>query len=296
MKKLLVGLFVVLFIGIIGSVVSINATGGLSFNTVDLLEKKEVKNEEIKKIDIDFPSTDIEVQPSDDDSFIIEVNGRVSEKLKDKFKLNVEEQGDLLKVEFQDPNTFFNIGVSIVDTTVSVYLPTKVYESVTINTASGNIEAEQLNTNQLNVSAASGNIKMKDMQAEKVYTSTASGNITVDQQQAITSSFEVASGNMYLTNVVGNVTAHSSSGNITLHNEESSGNISANALSGNVKIEYEKAPSSLYINFKATSGNGKVELDGVNYEEKSNDRIIGTIGSGDHEIIVDITSGNFKLQ
>ncbi|MDX8363453.1 DUF4097 family beta strand repeat-containing protein [Cytobacillus sp. IB215316] len=236
-----------------------------------------VKNEEINKLEIDFTSSDIELQPSADNRFIIELNGKVSAKLKDKFKLEVEEQNDLLKVEFLNQNTVSNIGVSIVDITVSVSLPTKIYESITVNTASGNI-------------------KTKDVQADKVSTSTASGNITVDDQEAITSSFEVASGNMYLTNVVGNVTAHSSSGNITLNNEESSGNISANASSGNVNIEYVKAPSSLYINFKATSGNGSVKLDGVSYEEKSNDRIIGTIGSGDHELIVDIISGNFNLR
>ncbi|WP_214481782.1 DUF4097 family beta strand repeat-containing protein [Bacillus sp. SM2101] len=296
MKKLLLGLLVVFLIGVVGSVVSINATGGLSINTVTLHDKKVVQNEEIKKIDIDFASTDIEVLPSDDDRFTIEVNGKVSEKLKEKYQLEVEETGDLLKVQFKKPDTYFHIGISIVDTTVSVFLPTKLYESVTLHTASGDIEAEQIKATEFNISAASGDIETKGIEADRIFVTTASGDITVDDQQAVHSSFKASSGDMILTNVIGDVKANNASGDISIFNEESFGNITADAASGDVDIEFIKPPSSLYINFRSSSGDGVVELDGVNYDEKSDGRIIGTIGSGDHELIVDISSGDFTLR
>ncbi|MGM7680683.1 DUF4097 family beta strand repeat-containing protein [Cytobacillus sp. Hm23] len=296
MNKLLLGLLVVFLIGIVGTVVSVNTTGGLSFNTVTLHDKKVVQNEEIEIIEIDFTSTDIEVLPSDDNRFTIEVNGKVSEKLKDKFQLKVEEKDDLLKVEFKNPDTYFHIGISIVDTTVSVFLPTKLYESVTVHTASGDIEAEQIMASQFNVSAASGDIEMEGIEADRIFVTTASGDITVDDQQAVHSSFKASSGDMILTNVIGDVKAHNASGDISIFNEKSSGNITADASSGDVDIKFVKSPSSLYINFRSSSGDGIVELDGVSYDEKSDDRIIGTIGSGDHELIVDISSGDFTLR
>ncbi|MDX8366373.1 DUF4097 family beta strand repeat-containing protein [Cytobacillus sp. IB215665] len=296
MKKLLLGLLVVFLIGIVGTVVSVNTTGGLSFNTVTLHDKKVVQNEEIEKIEIDFTSTDIEVLPSDDDRFTIEVNGKVSEKLKDKFQLEVEEKDDLLKVKFKNPDTYFHIGISIVDTTVSVFLPTKLYESVTVHTASGDIEAEQIKASQFNVSAASGDIEIGGIEADRIFVTTASGDITVDDQQAVHSSFKASSGDMILTNVIGDVKAHNASGDISIFNDQSSGNITADASSGDVDIKFVKSPSSLYINFRSSSGDGIVELDGVSYDEKSDDRIIGTIGSGDHELIVDISSGDFTLR
>jgi len=40
---------------------------------------------------------------------------------------------------------------------------------------------------------------------------------------------------------------------------------------------------------------GTVDLEGVNYEEKSEDLIIGKIGDGEYELKVETSSGDFQL-
>ncbi|OEH92667.1 DUF4097 family beta strand repeat-containing protein [Bacillus solimangrovi] len=315
MKKLLIGLFVLFFIGVIGSVVSIKASGGFFSNLVDLSDRQVIINKDIKNVDINFSSSDIIVIPSDDENFIFEVNGKVSKKLKDNYKLDISDNGDSLKVKFRKPNTYFHMGITMMDTTVTVYLPEKEYDNVKIHSSSGKIDTEGVNANELEISASSGNIFIDGVQADdieisatsgnvatenvktdKIDVSATSGNIKIKDQIANESYFKASSGHMFLTNVFGNINAKNLSGDINITNEESTGNIHAKASSGDVEVEYLNTPSSLYIDFNSSSGRGRIDIDGINYEKKENDRIIGTIGSGDYELQVNISSGNFSLQ
>ena len=277
MKKLVVGLLVLLLIGVIGSVISINAAGGFSFNTVELHEKQIIDNQEIRNLDIHFSSADVQVLPTNEDNIIIEVNGEVTERQKDEFQLDIEENGENLEVKFKRSNHFFQIGFSIVDTTIKVYLPEKIYDSVQVRTSSGDIDTRGVNARQIDLLVSSGRITAEDQKAEHSLLKTSSGKIVA-------------------TNVIGNMTARTSSGDITIRNDEATGNITANASSGDVTVEYGESPTSLLINYKSSSGKGNVELDGVNYDEKSKSKIIGTIGSEEYELNVDISSGNFTLR
>ncbi|MEI5908478.1 DUF4097 family beta strand repeat-containing protein [Bacillus spongiae] len=300
MKKLLFGLLAVFLIGIIGTAVSINVTGGslynMVFKTVDVHDQKIIKNEKINNIEIRFASTDIQVTPSQDDNFIIELDGKVDERMKDEFILVARELGNNLEVEFLNPPS--EIGFfSMVDLSISVNVPEKMYESIEVHSASGNIEVEELSANQIIVSAASGNIQTEESKADHFTISAASGNIKTKELKADQIAIKSASGNVTVQNQ--SVTTSSLttiSGNISLSNKDASSNITANTTSGNVDINYAKPPSSLYINYESRSGKGTVNLDGVSYKEKSNDLIIGTIGEGNYNLYVDTTSGNFTLQ
>ncbi|WP_437342372.1 DUF4097 family beta strand repeat-containing protein [Jeotgalibacillus marinus] len=136
------------------------------------------------------------------------------------------------------------------------------------------------------------------MNARQIDLSVSSGRITAEDQEAEHSLLKTSSGKIVATNVIGDMTGRMSSGDITIRNDEATGNITADASSGGVTVEYSESPTSLLINNKSSSGKGIVELDGVNYEEKSKSTIIETIGSGEYElnVDVDISSGNFTLR
>ncbi|MEW9503088.1 DUF4097 family beta strand repeat-containing protein [Jeotgalibacillus marinus] len=277
MKKLVFGLLVLLFVGVIGSVILTKGDGGSPFKTVPLHEKQIIDNKEIRNLDIHFSSSDVQVLPSEDDNIILEVKGKVTERQKDKFKLDVEENGENLEVKFERLNLYFQMGVWIVDPTVMVYLPEKVYDTVNVHTSSGDIDTKGLNARQIALSVSSGVITAEDMEAEHSLLQTSSRDI-------------------YVTNVIGDITASTSTGDIMIQNDEASGNIMADVSTGDVTVEYGESPTSLLVNYQSSVGLGNVELDGVNYEEKSNSKMIGMIGSGEYELNVDIVSGNFTLR
>jgi lia operon protein LiaG len=58
----------------------------------------------------------------------------------------------------------------------------------------------------------------------------------------------------------------------------------------------DEKPDSLSVDFKGGSGEGTVDLDGLSYEEKSEDEILGKIGSGKYMIKARTSSGDFELR
>ncbi|OEH94177.1 DUF4097 family beta strand repeat-containing protein [Bacillus solimangrovi] len=265
-------------------------------NLVDLYERQVVNNTDIKNININFSSGDVHVVPSEDDTFVIEVNGKVNKSIQDNFKLDIVDNGDMLQVQFKKINTPFHTGISMMDTTITVALPEKTYDVINIETSSGDIVANGIKVSEIDISASSGNVETKGIVTDLLNVSASSGHIKSSDQTVKDSYYEASSGHIDLSNITGNITGFTRSGDITIRNDEAIGNISAQASSGDVMIEYTKTPSSLSIHFNSGSGRGIVELDGVDYVENSKDKIIGTIGSGEYELNVVVSSGNFSLR
>ncbi|WP_275898303.1 DUF4097 family beta strand repeat-containing protein [Peribacillus alkalitolerans] len=71
--------------------------------------------------------------------------------------------------------------------------------------------------------------------------------------------------------------------------------ITTESTSGDVKVELCKIPDSLEIDFDSTSGDGSIELEGMSYSEKSESRILGTIGNGAVILKIRTTSGDFDI-
>jgi lia operon protein LiaG len=278
MKKV-VYLFVLLFIiGVVGTLVSVSASGGFSLETYSVHDQAVVKNKEISQIEIDISSSDLTVHPTSEDEITVEFIGKISKKLKKKLKLDVEENAQTLKIALEGEEQIkFNIGVLIVDTNVELLLPEKIYDSIKIDTSSGDILVKELKANETLFETSSGEIKIDDLESPK-------------------NQFFTSSGEMELSNITGNLSAESSSGDIIVENNHVTGDINANTSSGDVTVEFLNDPTSLSIDFNASSGNGEVTLDGVNFEERSENKIRGQIGSGDFSLSVQTSSGDFYLK
>jgi lia operon protein LiaG len=278
MKKIVYGLLLLFIIGVIGTIISVSASGGFSLDTYNVNDKVVVNNKDISKVEIDLSSSDLTVLPTTDKEITVEFNGKISKKLKKKIKLDVKERDNTLKIELKDEDQIkFNIGVMIVDTNVEVYLPEKIYESLKIDLSSGDIEMENIKSKEFILEASSGDIIVRDLEA------------TINQ-------FHTSSGEIKASNIIGNIAADTSSGDITIQNEDVTGDIKAEASSGDVTVEFKEEPSSLAIEFRASSGEGEVTLAGVSYEEKTENKIKGKIGSGEFNLKVDTSSGDFYLK
>lgn len=278
MKKLVYSLLVLFIIGVIGTLVSVSASGGFSLDTYDVGDQAVINNTDISEIEMDLSSTDISIHPTEDEKITVDFNGKISKKLKNKIKLDVQEKGNRLKIGLKGEDQIkLNIGVLIIDTQVDVYLPHKVYDSLKIDNSSGDIE-------------------MKDLKVKELSLGTSSGDLILHNVESNSHLFHTSSGEMNLSNVIGDLTLESSSGDIFIQNEQASGNISANTSSGDISVEFQQEPKSLAINFSASSGEADVTLNDVNYEVKSEHQVIGKIGSGEYKVNAHTSSGDFYLK
>jgi lia operon protein LiaG len=278
MKKVVFSMLLLFVIGVVGTLVSVSASGGFSLETYAIRDQVVVSKKDISKIDIDLSSSDLTVNPTTEDEITVELTGKISKKLKKKLQLDVQENGDAIKISLKGEDQIkFNIGVLILDTNVAVFLPQKIYDSIKIDNSSGDINIQEF--------------KSKNMIFE-----TSSGDIIATNLHSEGHRFHSSSGEMKLSNVTGNIEAESSSGDIIIHFENATGNLDAKTSSGDVSVEYRDEPNSLAIDFKASSGDGNVTLDGVHFAERSENEIRGVIGTGDFKVTVETSSGDFSLR
>lgn len=278
MKKVVYSMLVLFIIGVVGTLVSVSASGGFSLDTYNVSDQAVINNKEISEIEMNLSSTDLTLHPTTDEEITVEFSGKISKKLKNKITLDVKEKGNKLTIGLKGEDQIkLNIGVLIVDTNCDVYLPTRLYESLKIDNSSGDIE-------------------LKDLKVRQLSLETSSGEMTIHNLESSDNLFQTSSGEINLTNVKGDITAEASSGDIFIHNEDSFGDIKADTSSGDISVEFEREPKSLDINFSASSGEGEVTLDGVSYEEKSEHEIHGKIGSGEYKLSAHTSSGDFYLK
>jgi lia operon protein LiaG len=278
MKKVVFSMVLLFVIGVVGTLVSVSASGGFSLETYAIRDQVVVSKKDISKIEIDLSSSDLTVNPTSENEITVELTGKISKKLKKKLQLDVQEKGDSVKIALKGEDQIkFNVGVLIVDTNVEVFLPQKIYDSIKIDNSSGDIN-------------------IQEFKSKNTIFETSSGDITATNLHSKGHRFHSSSGEMKLSNVTGNIEAESSSGDMIIQFENATGNLDAKTSSGDVSVEYRYEPKSLAIDFKASSGDGEVTLDGVNFEERSENEIRGFIGTGDFKVTVETSSGDFSLR
>ncbi|WP_191562051.1 DUF4097 family beta strand repeat-containing protein [Metabacillus idriensis] len=318
MKKLVYGLLILLAAGIAGTVATAGAAGGFNFNAKEVFDEKVISNKEIKNIEVALSSADLTFHQTSDEDIKVELNGKVNKKYKDRFQLEVEEKGNTLEIALSGEDRLeFNFGINIVDKNVDVYLPERVFDKIHGKSSSGDIKGTDmqakeevvLNSNSGDVAlehsksaermmlkTSSGDIQSLKNSAEDFELKTNSGDLTIRDQQGKETVLDTSSGDITISEALGNLKADSSSGDILIENSELTGNIDAEATSGEISIEFDKEPSSMEIDFNGGSGEGTVELEGLSYEEKSEDEIKGKIGSGKYKLKVRTHSGDFELR
>ncbi|CAG9610798.1 DUF4097 family beta strand repeat-containing protein [Pseudoneobacillus rhizosphaerae] len=278
MKKVVYLMLMLFIIGVVGTLVSVSASGGFSLDTYNVSDKAVVNNVDISRVKIDLSSSDVTVHSSDTDEITVEMNGKISKKLKKKLKLDVQEKSKTLKIGLAGEDQIkFNIGVLIVDTNVEVFLPQKIYDSIQIDTSSGDI-------------------LIQDLKAKETIFDTSSGDIIARNMYTEVNRFHSSSGEMELSNVTGDIQAESSSGDMIIDYVNANGNLDAKTSSGDVSVTYRNEPNSLAIDFQGSSGEGEVSLKAVSYEEKSENSIRGVIGEGFYKLKVETSSGDFSLR
>ncbi|MFD3448129.1 DUF4097 family beta strand repeat-containing protein [Microbacteriaceae bacterium 4G12] len=152
-------------------------------------------------------------------------------------------------------STFF-IGVQYADTTLDIRLPQKLYKKIEVNGSSGDMSIKELKADTIQVAASSGHI-----QAE---------------------------------NLEGDMKFKLSSGKVDISLESITKDIYVNASSGDINLDVKQEPTSLVLDFNSSSGKGKVDLP-MNYETKTGNRIYGKLGSGEHTVKVNMSSGDFHF-
>lgn len=289
---------------------------GFSFDTKKINEETTLAADDFQDMILQTGSTDIMVTKGNADEIKVRLNGKVSSKYADQVKLKVEPNGDSLVLGV-DEDHGIDLGINIMDIELSVELPEKQWaaaniesgsgeieigsirgDEVTVKAGSGNVTVQHVNAGELTVKTGSGNIEAEEIEAESVSLVSGSGQISADRYHATQLDFQNGSGNVELKDGESALQGKTGSGNIRVDMERLIHDADLRTGSGNVSIDLDEEPTSLEVDFQGSSGEGNIQLDGMRYEVKDEDRgrLKGTLGSGEFLLKVRTGSGNFKLE
>mgnify|MGYP005830596811 CR=1 FL=1 len=283
----------------------------------EIHERKTISGAEVDNISISTSSTEVEIFPGTADEITAELKGEVSSKLKDNVDMTVIQQGKNLEIRVKvEQESGFRFGFEVIDLKLSVEVPEKLYEKLSVETSSGSIMANDLEGKKISFRASSGEVdasrikahtefkskansggvQLKGIEAKEIHTKTSSGSMLLQNLVAEDIHAKASSGRIIVKKWVGNITAESSSGGVDLHAPEMSGNIDAEASSGDVLLHFNQNPDSFIIEFSGSSGEAHMDIQGVDYQEKSEHRISGKAGDGKYKVRVKTSSGDFDFR
>lgn len=293
-----------------------NVQFGFSWDSKKIHEEKTWAADEVLALKVDTGSSNIAIIQGNSDEIKVRLDGKVSKTNADQVRLKAEATGDTLVLGIDTPDEI-QFGIHIMDLDLTVELPEKQWQDAVIESGSGNIDIEGLYADMISVKSSSGDMDIQDVKAEKLTAHTSSGrieaadmeaetlkltsgsgDISVERYQAAMLSFQNGSGNVELKDGEATVEGKTGSGNIRLESEKLIHNTDLQVGSGNVTVDLEQEPTNLKVDYQGSSGNGRIEWDGIQYELKNEDRnkLKGTFGSGEALLKVRTGSGNFKLE
>ncbi|MGD7054007.1 DUF4097 family beta strand repeat-containing protein [Sutcliffiella horikoshii] len=316
MKKVLSFLFVLILLVIGATVVfgQFKETFSFNFSTSPIEQEETVDGSDAENIEIRATSADIKVVSVERKDIYAKLSGDVSEKNKGKYKLIVKEVDGTIQIEVEQPNMEFQIGTNITSLKVEIEVPEKTYTELSTISTSSDIQMSGLQVDSLRTEVTSGDIMVENITIKDSYSieltsgdvrieNTVAKNITIEGTSGditfkeVLSDLQVdtTSGDINVWGVEGNVDVETTSGDIEIDNKRVTGNLEVEVTSGDVRVKFDENPSSLAVDFKGRSGKGTVNLDGMQYKEKSERNIEGQIGDGEFLLKVRTTSGDFRL-
>lgn len=318
MRKLMYGALALVIVGAIGLILSINTSGveAFTFSSVDVHETKDVSAKGISNIRIDSPTVDVKVQPTSGDKIEADFSGKVGKKSKDLYKLDIDKDGDTVKIKMEKEDKFQFMMFNFTKVRLNIKVPDKVYDSIEIVAASGDIALDKVEAKEVTVDTQSGDIDVRDVAVEdtlvlkassgditangnrsdRLDIDTSSGDIKLKDNEAKKADVYTSSGKIVSDDLVSeDIKMNTSSGDIVVTAEEMTGNVSLESSSGDIDVSFAKTASSMKVDGKTSSGDATANLDGMNYSEKSEHQIIGQIGDGNFKLTARTSSGDFNI-
>lgn len=238
------------------------------------LQEKTISSDSIRSLHAKTNTFNLEMIRGDSEDIKIRLEGNVSEKYLDKITLNAVTKGDVLEIESKIKNSGFTFGWTVINTKLIVELPERLWDSVEVDTDTGNVEIQDLNADKININTDVGNVKVSNYATKQFNVETDTGNIT-------------------LTDGTGALKMKSDVGNIRVEAETIQNDITIGSEVGNVTISVDEGPKSANIRVMSEVGNVKMDWDGISSKSKKN--INKKIGNGDITIDIETEVGNVKL-
>lgn len=127
---------------------------------------------------------------------------------------------------------FFNFTFHEYELTVKVYLPEKLYDSITVDLVNGRVDAEDLKVKEMKVKTVNGKIELEEIVASNVRVQSKNGAI-------------------HQEHVIGDISGNVTNGKILVETETLNQNMNLESVNGEIDIVTLTDPTNVDIDVEA---------------------------------------------
>lgn len=306
-KSIKICLIVAVSLVVVGSLVFVGTLAALRFDFNKVSTRKYQTNtyeisEDFNKISIDVTITEVVLAPSENDKCIIKCFEE------EKLKHSAAVENGTLKIKTIDTRKWYDhIGIAFRNQKVTVYLPKNKYDSLLIDTDTGDVEIpkdfsfEKIKisgdtsgvvcyasaSGDTEISTSTGDIKVDSISTNRINLSSSTGNISINSASFMDKTkVKTETGQIQLTDVnCKSIIIKSTTGDISINNVNADESLSVESDTGNVRFENSDAAS---ISVKTHTG----DVTGTLASEKV---FIAKSSAGDVNVPKTITGGKCEI-
>ena len=299
MKKAVWIVLLALILGGSGTLISFQNTKSLEEEKREVHKQEAFTASEIQGINVDTSSADVQFIERKSNQIQVTLSG-YAWKWK-QYSYQVEEMDGELKIQLEkNPGLGLSFGfIRGDDLKLLIEVPEQKLAFVKINTSSSEVSLSDLQVNHLIASTSSGDIEVSNLQMEeKLNIHSSSGDVTMTDIKGPNAVVDLStsSGDIEGTGLlVHEMKADSSSGKVDVSHKRLAGNLTANTSSGDVTFSFEEEPPSFMLSYQSSSGDERIQLDGIHYERRAEHEVKGHKGDQKYQIVVETSSGDFTL-
>ncbi|MWC29461.1 DUF4097 family beta strand repeat-containing protein [Paenibacillus sp. MMS18-CY102] len=266
-------------IGII--LIAIGAAGLLSpwsgwqddwFGTVQVNEKTSIKAEGIERLKVDTDSEDVRIVPGGEGEIVVRLEGKASAKQEQREKLDAVAKDGTLSVRALQQQAI--VGFNIVRLKMTIEVPLRTYESITVDTDSGDVELVGLAADAVLLKSDSGDFMAKQLKAKTIEADTDSGDQVFEDSE-------------------GSLKSESDSGDLLWSAKELAWGADIRTDSGDVAFQLARKPVNGSVSYTSDSGDGVIGW-GAGIVD-SGGTLSQTFGTGSPAVKVFTDSGDFTM-
>ncbi|MFS0674817.1 DUF4097 family beta strand repeat-containing protein [Ornithinibacillus sp. 179-J 7C1 HS] len=265
-QKLLIIIASCLFVlGVVGSLITYQTAGA---SDEDVKETKIVENQSISKFEIETDNARVDVLPTTDEEITVEFTAPGTNK--NKYKFNVEEEGDLLSVEVKEKRLQFlsvDLDFSFKGPNVIIYLPEKQYDELGIDVINGRVHVEDIEIANVDIETVNGRVELEGLKTNTTTVSSENGGVN-------------------LTHVDGDIISEVVNGRTTMITNDLDRSINLESVNGKIDIQTSNEPTNASIEVDVV--NGKVDIFGDSSRS-------AVVGDGKHKIKLKTVNGSITV-
>ncbi|MFX3672845.1 MAG: DUF4097 family beta strand repeat-containing protein [Paenisporosarcina sp.] len=220
--------------------------GGITFTlkTVDVFAKNDnkivIEDSTYTDIEVLTNNTSIEIVPTESSVATVEYSGDTNKK--STFTLDANVKGETLYVNFKEKRRFFWFGFGSFNSTLTINVPEKQYESIQVESDNGRISVEDVKAEDVVLETENGQILLKKIEANSVYVKTDNGKVIFEH-------------------VKGKIKGITDNGRIIMTTKKLDQPIELATDNGSIEIKTEFEPTNATI--EAKTDNGRITIFGV---------------------------------